>query len=281
MTTIICGVDVSSLHLDARIGLDGPALRCPRDAAGIAALAAFCREHQAALVVLEATGGYERLPFARIDAGLIAHFGAVKALAPQAPAHDSQRCLEALTVRLRQLTSARVAQANQRRLVEDATVLGSIDRISAALTQEIRIIEAEIDALLDADPLWRSLAQALRTIKGVAGRTVATVLAHLPEIGTLSNKAVAKLVGLAPLANDSGQRQGRRPVRGGRTPVRSLLVLVAAVVARHDPDFRLMHQRLTAAGKPKMVVRIALARKLIVRLNAIARDARRQIPITP
>jgi len=312
VTTIICGVDVSSLHLDARIGLDGPALRCPRDAAGIAALAAFCREHQAALVVLEATGGYERLPFAllgaeglpcalanprqvrrfaeamgrlektdRIDAGLIAHFGAVKALAPQAPARDSQRRLEALTVRLRQLTSARVAQANQRRLVEDATVLGSIDRISAALTQEIRTLEAEIDALLDADPLWRGLAQALRTIKGVAGRTVATVLAHLPEIGTLSNKAVAKLVGLAPLANDSGQRQGRRPVRGGRTPVRSLLVLIAAVVARHDPDFRLMHQRLTAAGKPKMVVRIALARKLIVRLNAIARDARRQLAITP
>ena len=264
------------------------------------------------LVVLEATGGYERLPFAllwaeglpcalanprqvrrfaeamgrlektdRIDAGLIAHFGAVKALAPQAPARDSQRRLEALTVRLRQLTSARVAQANQRRLVEDATVLGSIDRISAALTQEIRTLEAEIDALLDADPLWRGLAQALRTIKGVAGRTVATVLAHLPEIGTLSNKAVAKLVGLAPLANDSGQRQGRRPVRGGRTPVRSLLVLIAAVVARHDPDFRLMHQRLTAAGKPKMVVRIALARKLIVRLNAIARDARRQLAITP
>ncbi len=109
---------------------------------------------------------------------------------------------------------------------------------------------------------------------------MATVLAHLPEIGTLSNKAVAKLVGLAPLAKDSGQRQRGRPVRGGRAGVRSLLVLVAAVVARHDPDFPLMHQHLSAAGKPKMVVRIALARKLIVRLNAIARDARRQIHIT-
>lgn len=312
MTTIICGVDVSSRHLDARIGLDGPHLRSARDAAGLAELTAFCRAHRVELVVLEATGGYERLPFAmlwaaglpcalanprqvrrfaeamgrlektdRIDAGLIAHYAAVQKLRPRRPAATSQKRLEALTVRLRQLTSARVAQTNQRRLVEDESVLASIDRVSAALTQEIRTLEAEIAALLAADPLWRELGQALRGIKGVASRTVATVLALLPEIGTLSNKAVAKLVGLAPLAQDSGKRQGRRPVRGGRSPVRSLLVLVATVVARCDPDFRLMHQRLTQAGKPKLVVRIALARKLIVRLNAKARDARRHLALAP
>jgi transposase len=103
---------------------------------------------------------------------------------------------------------------------------------------------------------------------------VSGVLAFLPEIGTLSNKAAAKLVGLAPLANDSGQRQGKRPVRGGRAPLRALLVFVAGLVAKHDPDFAQARARLVQAGKPAKVTRVALARKLLVRLNAKARDVR-------
>lgn len=307
MTTIICGVDVASTYLDARIGLEGPHLRVPRDIGGIGKLAAFCRTAGVTLVVMEATGGYERLPFGllwnegiacalanprsvrrlaealgflektdRIDAGIIARYGEVKGLKPQPPESDDQRRLAALTLRLRQVTAARVAQMNQRRLVEEASVLASIDRVLALLKAEIRTLETELAALIEADPLWARLAETFRSIKGVAQRSVATLLAFLPEIGTLSNKAIAKLVGLAPLADDSGQRSGRRKVRGGRTPVRSILVLVASIVARHEPDFREVHRRLTQAGKPPMVVRIALARKLIVRLNAKARDARLQ-----
>ena len=114
-------------------------------------------------------------------------------------------------------------------------------------------------------------------MKGVASRTVARLMAELPEIGTLSNKAIAKLVGLAPIANDSGKRTGRRPVRGGREGPRSILYLVGAIAAKYDERLGDFQQRLSRAGKPKMVIRIALARKLLVILNAKARDARNEL----
>jgi transposase len=306
VTTIICGVDVSGATLDARIRRDGPHLRVERSCQGIAELAAFCRRHQASLVVMEASGGYEKLAFAllwqaglacaivnpravrrfaqamgylektdRIDAGVIAHYGAAMELEPQTPDTPAQARLEALALRLRQLTAMRAAQDNQRRLVEDATALVSIEQTVAFLSGQIRTLEAAIDACLGEDPLWTRLASAFRAIKGVADRTVATVLALMPEIGTLSNKAVAKLAGLAPIANDSGARSGRRPVRGGRAPLRALLVFIVGGVARHNQDFRAAHERLTRAGKPKLVIRVALARKLLVRLNAKAKEQRR------
>ncbi|SFI21240.1 transposase, partial [Methylobacterium brachiatum] len=102
-----------------------------------------------------------------------------------------------------------------------------------------------------------------------------------PEIGTLSNKAVAKLAGLAPIANDSGRRAGKRPVRGGRAGVRGVLFVVAEIVRRYEPDFADLHHRLSQAGKPKKLIRVALARKLLVRLNAKARDIRRDLAIAP
>jgi transposase len=306
--TRICGVDVASTHLDARIGRDGPAQRFSNTPDGIAALAAFCRAHRVALVALEATGGYERQPFTllwahglpcalanprsvrrfaqamgvlektdRIDAGLIAWFAAVKRLAPQEPARAAQARLAALVTRLRQLTALRAAQANQRRLVSEPDVLAAIDEMTALATRQMRSLEAKIAALIAADPLWRTLDQTWRALKGVADRTIARLMAELPEIGTLSGKAVAKLAGLAPIARDSGKLSGRRPVRGGRAGVRSILFVVAEVVRRFDPDLAAFHARLRQAGKPKKVVRIALAHKLLVRLNAKARDARQRL----
>lgn len=305
MTTIICGVDVSGATLDARIGPNGPWFKVERSPQGIAELAGSCREHGVGLVAMEASGGYERLPFAllwevglpcaianpravrrfaqalgklektdRMDAGVIAHYAAATGLGPQAPADAAQARLEALAGRLRQVTAARTAQINQRRLLEEPLVLASIEEAIAFHTRQIRTLETAIEDLIGADPLWTQLARAFRTIKGVAERTVSGVLALMPEIGTLSNKAVAKLAGLAPLANDSGKRQGARSVRGGRAPLRTLLVFVARIVAKHDPDFTQAHQRLSAAGKPKMVVNVALARKLLVRLNAKAKEVR-------
>jgi transposase len=114
-------------------------------------------------------------------------------------------------------------------------------------------------------------------VTGVADRTVARPIAELPEIGTLSNKAIGKLAGLAPLAQDSGTHRGRRAIRGGRSGIRAILFLVADLVRRHNPDFAAFHRRLTQAGKPKKVIRVALAHKLLIRLNAKARDVRRQI----
>ena len=122
--------------------------------------------------------------------------------------------------------------------------------------------------------LFRS--KTFRTVKGVADRTVARIMAELPEIGTYDNKAISKLVGLAPLAHDSGKKNGKRSIRGGRSGVRSILFLVADIARRYDPSLADFHRRLVAAGKPKMVVRVALAHKLLVRLNAKARDARAQ-----
>lgn len=312
MAPIVCGVDVSAASLDARIGRDGAWRQFARTPAGIARLALFCRRHRVGLVAMEATGGYERLPFARlwatgmpvavvnprsvrqfaeamgalektdkIDAAMIAWYAETKRIAPTPLASDNQRRLNALVVRMRQLTALRTAQTNQRRLVEDAGVLASFIAILATINQQIRGLEAEIVALIDADPMWLALDAAFREIKGVADRTVASLIAHLPEIGTLSGKAVAKLTGLAPIARDSGKKQGRRPVRGGREAVRSILYMVAELVRRYDPDFKAFHARLRAAGKPPNVVRIALAHKLLVRLNAKARDVRRSFVPQP
>lgn len=310
MAKIICGVDVSSETLDARIGSDGAHVQVSRDAEGVNTLARFCRRHGVSLVVMEASGGYEQLVFAllwekkvpaaivnaravrwfaesmgrlektdRIDAGMIAEYAKAKRIVAQQPDTATQKRLAALATRLRQLTALKVAQSNQRRLVSEADVLASIDAMVALLRSQIRQFERQIGDLLAADPLWRSFDAAFRSIKGVADRTVANVMAELPEIGTLSNKAAAKLVGLAPIANDSGSVRRKRKVRGGRAGLRSTLYIVAEVVRRHNPDFAAFHKKLTAAGKPKMVVRIALARKLLVRLNAKARDVRREVPL--
>ena len=307
MTKIICGVDVSSEKLDARIGRDGASLCVERNGQGVAALGAFCKSHDVELVVMEATGGYEKLPFAliwaegfpcaivnpravrnfakavgflektdRIDAGVIAWFAEVKRIAAQEPASPAQERLQALVTRLRQLTKMRTAQSNQRRLVSEAEVQASFDEIIATITRQIRSFEKNIAALLDTDPLWRLLDKTFRSVKGVADRTVAHLMAELPEIGTIPNKAASKLVGYAPLADDSGKHSGKRSVRGGRSHVRSVLFLVAEVVRRHVPEFAAFHRRLSDAGKPKKVIRVALARKLLVQLNAKARDARKE-----
>jgi transposase len=307
VTKLICGVDVSSATLEARLGRDGPVERFERSAAGVARLAAFCKQHQVAFVAMEATGGYERLPFGvlwaagvpaaivnpravrrfaeamgilektdRIDTGVIAWFAEVKRIVPQPPASPAQQQLAALVTRLRQLTELRTAQSNQRRLVTDPTVRGSFDALLKLIAGQIRELADHIVQLIDSDPLWQKLDAAFRTIKGVADRTVARLIAELPEIGTLSNKAAAKLAGLAPIARDSGKLAGKRPVRGGRSGIRSILFVVADVVRRYDRDFADCHRRLTEAGKPKKLIRVALARKLLVRLNAKARDARCQ-----
>jgi len=311
VTSSICGVDVSSISLEARIGRQGPGATFANSLEGIAELAAFCQQHGVELVAMEATGGYERQAFAllwarglpvallnpravrrfaegmgllektdRIDAGVIAWFAAVKHVVPSQPASAEQMRLQALVTRLRQLTELQAAQRNQRLLVTEATVLGCFTKLLALVTAQIRELEAAIAELIAADPLWQKLDAVFRSIKGVADRTVARLLAELPEIGTVSNKAVSKLAGLAPLAHDSGKTQGKRAVRGGRSHVRAILFVVAGLVRRYNPDFIAFHARLTAAGKPKKVIRVALAHKLLVRLNAKARELRRQFAAT-
>lgn len=307
MNRIICGVDVSKDWLDAQIWPVGIFQRFDNDAAGIAALGLLCRAQDVELVAMEASGGYERSAFLllweagiacavvnarnvrhfaealgflektdRIDAGVIAHYAVVKSIRPTPLPKAAQMRLSALVARLSQVTGDLTIQKQRLHGARDGECRASLDEVIALLTRQSRRLEGEIASLIDDDPLWACLDKAFRTLKGVASRTVARLMAELPEIGLVPNKAIAKLAGLAPIANDSGKRSGHRPVRGGRSGPRGILFLVAQIVARYDPHMAAFLQRLQSAGKPKMVIRIALARKLLVILNAKARDARKE-----
>jgi transposase len=302
----ICGVDVSKAQLDswAADHYDG----FDNSAAGVEQLAAFCREHNVDLVVMEASGGVEQAAFLalwklgqpcaianpravrsfadamgylektdRIDAQMIAGYAVAKKLVATPPPSEDQRKLTALAARMRQISADISIQKQRKHSTTDETARASLQETIAFFNRQARAFAAEIAALVTADPLWVELDKTIRSFKGCADRTVAVLLAELPELGTISNKAITKLVGLAPLANDSGKRKGQRSIRGGRASVRSILFLVAAIAGNHDKDLNDFRQKLLDQKKPKMVVRIALARKLLVRLNARAREARAEL----
>jgi transposase len=300
-------VDVSSQSLDVRIGRNGASSSFANDGAGIQRLAEFSRQHGASMVVMEASGGYEQLAFAelcslgikvavvnarsvrrfaqsmqifektdRIDAGVIAWYGDTKEVTAMSPPCADQRRLKAMVTRLRQLTELRSSQRNQRLLVREAGVQALFQQLLQLLNQQIGELEAEIAGLIGTDPIWRELDGSFRSIKGVANRTVARLMAELPEIGLLSNKRISKLVGLAPLADDSGKSSRKRRIYGGRRGVRDILYFIAGGVGRHNADFSAFQTRLRQAGKAKRVIRIALAHKLLVRLNAKAREVRQR-----
>ena len=304
---IICGVDVSKARLDACVAAIGVYRSFDNNPEGIAGLAAFGQEHKVELVVMEATGGYERLAFLmlwelgvpcalanarnvrrfaeamgflektdKIDAAIIAHFARVKDMKPDQPPSAPQQRLKALVGRLRQLTGDIGANTLRHRAASDAGVAQSIAEVQGLLRRQAKSLEGEIMSMIDDDPLWQRLAQAFGEIKGVAARTISRLMAELPEIGIYDNKAIAKLAGLAPMARDSGKTAGHRHVRGGRAPIRSTLYVVGYIVAKYDPGMKAFAARLKAAGKQAMVIRIAVARKLLVQLNAKARDARKE-----
>lgn len=308
----ICGVDVSKRFLDAGFAGEAGSVRFANSLSGIEQLAALCRERGVSLVAMEATGGHEqqafRLLWAKglscalcnprnvrryaealgqmektdaIDARVIAAFAAAGSLAgvlkPTPPPSEKQSTLKALTTRLVQLTGD-VSANRQRRAAAgvDAWHIASIDEVIALLNRQAKTIEGEIASMIDDDPLWARLNAAFRSLKGVASRTVAKLLALLPEIGTYDNKAIAKLCGLAPLANDSGLSNKPRHIRGGRADIRSAIFIITRCVGLYNQDLAAFRDRLAKAGKPIMVIRIAMARKLLVWLNAKARDARKE-----
>jgi transposase len=312
VTQINIGVDSSKAWLDAWVAPDH-SLRCANTPEGIAELACFVRSHAGddALVVLEASGGCERLAFIqlwshgiscaiinprqarafaeamgylektdRIDAEVLARFAEAKRLTPTPPPSEGQARLEAIAARLRQVTRDIIVQKQRRSATIDQLALEQIGEAIALFERQARHLATMIADLIAQDPLWRAFDETIRSVKGLADRAVAYLAADLPELGTLSNKAIVKLVGLAPIANDSGNRTGKRRVRGGRASVRSVLFLVADIARRFDASLTRFRDKLLAAGKPKMVVRIALARKLLVRLNAKMRDKRRQLAAT-
>ena len=300
----ICGVDISKDWLDCFIQPDHFE-RFENTPEGIARLVDVLRQRDVSLVVMEASGGLERVPFYllwesqipcaivnprsvrdfaramghlektdRIDAQVIARFATVMAIRPMPAPSQKQQRLSALSARMRQVVSDLVTQKQRLHTAHLDVARDGILELMAVLKKQSKSLCSEIASLIKADPLWAALDATLRSVKGVADRTVATLMAELPEIGTLSNKAIAKLAGLAPLADDSGKRQGKRLTRGGRSSVRTILFLVADIARKYDKSLTAFRQRLVDKGKPKMVIRIALAHKLLVRLNAKARETR-------
>ncbi|MGW8139396.1 IS110 family transposase [Sphingomonas zeae] len=309
--TNLCGVDVSKAWLDVWIETAGHR-RFANSAGGVAELGTYCRAHDVELVVMEASGGIERAAFLglwqagqpcalanarsvrqfaqamgylektdRIDAMMIARFAQAKRMVATPPPSADQQQLTALATRLRQVTGDLGVQKQRLHSAREPAMRDSLRQAIAFFTAQADDLAARIAALIGQDPLWEALDRSFRQIKGVADRTIAYLLAELPEIGTLSNRAVTKLVGLAPLAHDSGQHRGRRSIRGGRAGLRSILFLVADIARRFDQSLTDFRQRLLAKGLSKMEVRIALARKLLVRLNAKARDTRAALTTNP
>jgi len=208
-----------------------------------------------------------------IDAAVIARF--VLATRPEVrPLPDADtRMLADLVTRRRQIVQMIVAE-RQREKRAPARTKKSILRLLKALEKELASVDEDIDDAVRGSPAWREKENLLASVPGVGPIIARTLLADLPELGTLDRRQIAALVGLCPWTRQSGQWRGHSFIGGGRAAVRAALFPGAMAAARHNPELRAFHQRLIAAGKPKMVALIAVARKLLTILNAILRDNR-------
>jgi transposase len=303
MDAIVVGIDVSKDRLDVAVRPSGELFVVGRDAEGLQSLIERLARLSPAIIAVEATGGFETVvaaslaaarlavvvvnpaqvrAFAQalgrraktdpIDAGVIAHFA--EATRPQVRAlPDAETQLLAdLVARRRQIVAMMVAERQRQKRLTEKRLQKSIARLLAALQKELSSLEQDIDDAVRGSPAWRDKEDLLASVPGI-GKTIArTMLAELPELGSLDRRQIAALAGLAPWTRQSGQWKGKSFIGGGRAPVRSALVLGAMVAARHNPDLKAFRDRLVKAGKPKLVALVATARKLLTILNAILRD---------
>lgn len=296
------GIDVAKAHLDVASPQTNHTWQVPNTALGHQALVTALTGLAPALVVLEASGGYEAavasvlyeagLPvvvvnprrvraFAQaqgrlaktdpIDAAVLADFGrAVQPPVRPLPPEQAQHLSE-LTRRRRQLIQ--MITAEQHRLDQASSPMAqTIRRHITWLQKQLKALDADLAELIRTSPLWCDQAALIASVPGVGPTTTAMLLAELPELGRLSAKQIAALVGVAPFNRDSGQKQGPRAIYGGRGPVRTTLYMATLVATRHNPVIQAFYTRLLAAGKPKKVALTACMRKLIIILNAILRD---------
>ena len=297
------GIDVAKATLDVCTS-DGEAWQVPNADRDMDALCTRLRGLQPELIVLEATGSYELRAAAalgaaglqvavvnprqvrsyarsigqlaktdRIDARVLARFA--EAVHPEVrplPDEDT-RALDALVTRRRQLVGMLVAE--QARLTTAPVVTRKqIKAHIGWLRRQLAELDGDIDGTVRRSPLFRAKDDLLQSVPGVGNATARTLLALLPELGTLDNKQIAALVGVAPFNQDSGTLRGRRRVWGGRARVRTALYMAALVGSRHNPTLKALYGRLCGAGKPPKVALVACMRKLIIILNAIMRDGR-------
>jgi len=306
MSGMYVGVDVAKAELVVAARPSDERWSVANDERGARTLAERLKRDAPALVVLEATGGYELAAVAalaaaglpvvvanprqvrdfaratgqlaktdRIDAGVLALFAErVRPEVRPLPNEEAQE-LDAVLTRRRQLLEMLTAERNRlgqvagrgRRLVKK-----SLTAHIAFLERELRVADTDLGAMVRASPAWREKDDLLRTVPGVGPVLSLTLLAELPELGRLSRREVAKLAGVAPLARDSGTLRGHRYVHGGRASVRAVLYMAALVATRRNPVIRAFYKRLLAAGKPKKLALVACMRKLLTILNAMARS---------
>jgi transposase len=298
-----CGIDVSKDRLDVMVLPEGQRSSVPNDVAGWAELVEQLRGCSIAAIGIEASGGYERgairallaadLPvrqvnpfklrqFARasgilakndpLDARMIASFVAIMPTRPvpqQAP--PAERLAEMLAVR-RQLTAEKVAAENASRLLEDAMLRRLSRRRIARLAADIDLLDRQLVEVAGTDAALAHRYRLLTSMPGVGAVLACTLIALLPELGRLSRKQAAALVGVAPYAFESGALKGRRRIWGGRANIRQVLYMAAMSASNWNPVLKAFRNRLAAAGKLPKVVIVAVMRKMITMLNAMVRD---------
>jgi transposase len=303
MEQMFVGIDVAKDRLDVHLRPSGEAFAVARDGQGVADLAERLRTARPQLIVLEATGGFEQVVAAqlagaglplvvvnprqirdfaraigrlaktdRVDAAVIAHF-AEAVRPPVRPLPDAQaRLLGELVTRRRQVIDMMVAEGNRMRQVETKRLKKRIERHRSTLQAELTAIDSELDETIRGTPIWRESEDLLKSVPGIGNVVARTLLAELPELGTLDRRKIAALVGVAPFSRDSGTMRGKRTIWGGRAQVRGVLYMAALVASRFNPLIAAFYQRLLAAGKSKKLALTACMRKLLVTLNAILRD---------
>ncbi|AQZ50065.1 IS110 family transposase [Martelella mediterranea] len=303
MDALNIGIDVSRDRLDVAANTSSMApFHVPRDHDGLEDLIARLKPLGAARIAIEATGGFETvvaaalasagLPvvivnpaqvraFAQalgkraktdpIDAAVIARFAEATRPALRPLPDAETQALGDLVARRRQII-AMIGAENQRLKRSSQRTAKSINRLLKALQKELTDIDQDIDDSIRRSPHWRAKVELMKSVPGIGDQIARTLIAELPELGTLDRRQIAALVGLAPWTRQSGQWRGRSFIGGGRAGVRTALYMGALVAAHHNPSLRAFRDRLVAHGKPKLVAIIAVARKLITILNAILRD---------
>ena len=293
------GIDVSKDNLDVAMRPGEEVWQVRNNEEGIADLVEGLRSAEPQLIILEATGGWELatvgrlasagLPvvvvnprqvrdFARatgklaktdaVDARVLAHFAEAVRPQPRELRSEEARELEALVARHRQIVEMLTAERNRLRATP-SPVQDDVREHIRWLEQRLEKLDGDLRDHLQRSPVWRERDDLLRGVPGVGPVLSVTLLAELPELGTLDRKQIAALVGVAPIAHDSGRYRGKRAVGGGRGPVRAALYMGALVATRHNPVIRAFYRRLVGAGKPKKVAVVAAMRKLLTMLNAI------------
>jgi transposase len=303
-TKVYAGVDVSKGHLEVFVAPTGERFSVTNDDSGIDELLARLDESRSpALVVLEATGGFERPVAAalaasglavavinprqardfaratgklaktdRIDAESLAHFAEAVCPAPRAIPDEEALALGEILARRRQLVGMLTAENNRLLTASTKRVKKRVEAHIRWLEKELTRADGDLQKAIEESPVWRENEELLRGVPGVGPVLARTLLAELPELGELKNKQLAALVGVAPFNRDSGILRGRRAIWGGRSGVRAALYMGALVATRCNPAVKVFYERLLAAGKPKKVALVACMRKLLVILNAMLRN---------